>query len=136
LTATGNDRFTAVGQWIRRVGQADLARLRAPWDPVVGRYRAQDEKKIRVLLDRLEPRVLARALAGSRNRPRPGGPPWASGRSYRARRSAEQTKTLARGRLRAVVVDGKTRHGARCAERLMRPTGRREAEFAADANAS
>ena len=34
FTAAGNDRFTAVGQWIKRAGQADLARLRAPWDPV------------------------------------------------------------------------------------------------------
>ena len=31
FTAAGNDRFTAVGQWIRRAGQPDLARLRAPW---------------------------------------------------------------------------------------------------------
>jgi len=29
FTAAGNDRFTAVGQWIRRASQADLARLRA-----------------------------------------------------------------------------------------------------------
>jgi hypothetical protein len=29
FTAAGNDRFTAVGQWIRRAGQADLGRLRA-----------------------------------------------------------------------------------------------------------
>ena len=39
FTAAGNDRFTAVGQWIRRASQADLARLRAPWDrspPVPG----------------------------------------------------------------------------------------------------
>ena len=34
FTAAGNDRFTAVGQWIRRASQADLARLRAPWDPL------------------------------------------------------------------------------------------------------
>ncbi len=33
FTAAGNDRFTAAGQWIRRASQADLARLRAPWDP-------------------------------------------------------------------------------------------------------
>jgi hypothetical protein len=39
FTAAGNDRFTAVGQWIRRAAQADLARLRAPWDPIAGRYR-------------------------------------------------------------------------------------------------
>jgi DDE_Tnp_1-associated len=29
FTAAGNDRLTAVGQWIRRAGQADLARLHA-----------------------------------------------------------------------------------------------------------
>ena len=39
FTAAGNDRFTAVGQWVKRAGQADLARLRAPWDPLAGRYR-------------------------------------------------------------------------------------------------
>src|SRR5689334_23489338 len=33
FTAAGNDRFTAVGQWIKRASQADLAHLRAPWDP-------------------------------------------------------------------------------------------------------
>jgi hypothetical protein len=34
FTAAGNDRFTAVGQWIKRAGQADLARLHAPRDPM------------------------------------------------------------------------------------------------------
>jgi hypothetical protein len=34
-------------------------------------------------------------------------------RGYRARRAAQQAKTLARGRLRAVAVDGKTSRGAR-----------------------
>src|SRR5438874_12533979 len=43
FTAAGNDRFTAVGQWVKRASQADLARLRAPWDPLGGRYRATDE---------------------------------------------------------------------------------------------
>jgi DDE_Tnp_1-associated len=79
FTAAGNDRFTAVGQWIRRASQADLGRLRAPWDPVAGRYRAPDEKTIRVVLDRLDPRALtracpdhARAAAGvPAGRPRP-----------------------------------------------------------------
>jgi hypothetical protein len=47
FTAAGNDRFTAVGQWIKRAGQADLARLHAPWDPIGGRYRVPDEKTIR-----------------------------------------------------------------------------------------
>src|ERR1700760_505602 len=64
FTAAGNDRLTAVGQWIKRAGQADLARLRAPWDPMAGRYRVPDEKTIRVVLDRLDPRALARALLG------------------------------------------------------------------------
>jgi len=117
FTAAGNDRFTAVGQWIRRAGQADLARLRAPWDPLAGRYRAPDEKTIRVVLDRLDPRALARALLGSRpDSGRSGGPSPASVRSYRARRAAQQATTLARDRLRAVAVDGKTSRGARRAD--------------------
>src|ERR1700726_3574692 len=85
FTAAGNDRFTAVGQWIKRAGQADLARLRAPWDPIGGRYRAPDEKTIRVVLDRLDPRALTRALLGPRPRRRRGGPPSASVRGYRGR---------------------------------------------------
>jgi predicted transposase YbfD/YdcC len=115
FTAAGNDRLTAVGQWIKRASQADLARLRAPWDPMAGRYRAPDEKTIRVVLDRLDPRALARALLGPRprGRRRSGGPPAASVRRYRARRAAEQAKALARDRLRAVAVDGKTSRGAR-----------------------
>ena len=115
FTAAGNDRLTAVGQWISRASQADLARLRAPWDPMAGRYRAPDEKTIRVVLDRLDPRALARTLLGARpgGRRRPGGPPAASVRGYRARRAARQAQELARGRLRAVAVDGKTCRGAR-----------------------
>ena len=66
FTAAGNDRLTAVGQWTSRASQADLARLRAPWDPLTGQYRAPDEKTIRVVLDRLDPRALARALLGPR----------------------------------------------------------------------
>jgi hypothetical protein len=110
FTAAGNDRFTAVGQWIRRAGQAGLARLRAPWDPVNGRYRAPDEKTIRVVLDRLDPRALTRALLG----PGPRGcrACEAGVRGYRARHAAQQAKALARDRLRAVAVDGKTSRGA------------------------
>src|SRR5579864_2539278 len=114
FTPAGNDRFTAIGQWVKRAGQADLARLRAPWDPVTGRYRAPDEKTIRVVLDRLDPRALARALLGPRpDSRRGGGRPAASVRGYRARHRARQRETLARGRLRAVAVDGKTCRGAR-----------------------
>jgi predicted transposase YbfD/YdcC len=119
FTAAGNDRLTAVGQWISRASQQDLARLRAPWDPMAGRYRAPDEKTIRVLLDRLDPRALARALLGRPDGRRGGGRPPASVRGYRARRAARQREALARGRLRAVAVDGKTCRGAR------RPDGTR-----------
>ncbi len=116
FTAAGNDRFTAVGQWIKRAGQTDLARLHAPWDPIAGRYRAPDEKTIRVVLDRLDPRALTRALLGPRPRRRRGGPASASVRGYRARRAAQRARTLARARLRAVAVDGKTSRGARRAD--------------------
>ena len=116
FTAAGNDRFTAVGQWIKRAGQADLARLRAPWDPVACRYRAPDEKTIRVVLDRLDPRALTRALLGPRPRRRCGGPSPASARRYRARRAARQAQALARDQLRAVAVDGKTSRSARRAD--------------------
>jgi predicted transposase YbfD/YdcC len=118
FTAAGNDRFTAVGQWIKRAGQADLARLYAPWDPIAGRYRAPDEKTIRVVLDRLDPRALTRAQLGPRpaGRRRSGGPAPASVRGYRARRAAQRARTLARARLRAVAVDGKTSRGARRAD--------------------
>ena len=117
FTAAGNDRLTAAGQWIGRASQQDLARMRAPWDPIAGRYRAPDEKTIRVVLDRLDPRALAQALPGPRPRGRrPGGPPPASVRRYRARQAAQQAKMLARGRLRAVAVDGKTSRGARRAD--------------------
>ena len=116
FTAAGNDRFTAVGQWIKRASQQDLARLRAPWDPIAGRYRAPDEKTIRVVLDRLDPRALTRALLGPRPGRRRGGPPPASVRGYRARRAARQAKSLARERLRAIAVDGKTCRGARRAD--------------------
>jgi hypothetical protein len=112
FTAAGNDRFTAVGQWIKRASQANLARLRAPWDPLAGRYRVPDEKTIRVVLDRLDPRALARALLGPGPRHRPAGPPAAASvRGYPARHAAQQARALARDRLPAVAVDGKTSRG-------------------------
>jgi DDE_Tnp_1-associated len=98
FTAAGNDRLTAVGQWAKRASQADLARLRAPWDPVAGQYRAPDENTIRVVLDRLDPRALTRALLGPRRRRRrPGRLSPAGVRGYRARRAAQEAETLARG---------------------------------------
>ena len=115
-TAAGHDRLTAVGQWVKRASQEDLARLRAPWDPMTGRYRAPDEKTIRIVLGRLDPRALSRALLGPRRRRRRGGRPSASVRDYRARRAARQAQAAARSRLRAVAVDGKTSRGARRAD--------------------
>jgi len=115
FTAAGHDRLSAVGQWVARASQADLARLRAPWDPVTGRYRAPDEKTIRAVLDRLDPKALTRALLGPHRRT----PERRSGRGvrdYRARRAKQQAKAAARTRLRAVAVDGKTARGARRAD--------------------
>ena len=51
LTAAGHDGLTAVGQWLGRAGQDDLARLRMPRDPLTGVYRAPDEKTIRVVFN-------------------------------------------------------------------------------------
>jgi len=82
FTAAGNDGLTAIGQWVRRAGQDDLARLRTPWDPIADRYRALDEKTIRVVLDRLDPRALVKALLGSRMGH--GGPAAASVCQYGA----------------------------------------------------
>src|SRR5439155_22837396 len=107
VTAAGNDRLTAAGQWISRASQQDLARLRAPWGPMAGRYRAPDEKTIRVVLDRLDPRALARALLGRPGGRRGGGRPPARVRGYPARRAPRQREALARGRFRAVAGDGK-----------------------------
>ena len=45
-----------------------------------------------------------------------GRPSSPSVRGYRARRAAQEAEALARGRLRAVAVDGKTSRGARRAE--------------------
>ena len=67
-------------------------------------------------MDRLDPRALTRALLGPRPRRRRGGPSSASVRGYHARRASQQAKALARGRLPAVAVDGKTSRGARRAD--------------------
>ena len=71
-----------------------------------------------MVLDRLDPRALTRALLGPRprRRRRRGGPATASVRGYRARRAAQQAQALARDRFRAVAVDGKTSRGARRAD--------------------
>jgi predicted transposase YbfD/YdcC len=123
LTAAGHDRLSAVGQWVKRAGQADLARLRAPWDPIAGRYRAPDEKTVRVVLDRLDPRALTAALLGptppppatpTPATPTPATPtPARTVRVWRTRRDRAQVQAAARSRLGAVAVDGKTSRGAR-----------------------
>jgi predicted transposase YbfD/YdcC len=121
FTAAGHDRLTAVGQWIARATPADLARLRAPRDPLTGVYRVPDEKTIRVVLDRLEPAELTRALLGQR--PRPGrvrsavdGSPTQAVRAYRQRRQRREVLAAASSGLNAVAVDGKSSRGARRAD--------------------
>jgi predicted transposase YbfD/YdcC len=115
FTAAGHDRLTALGQWIARASQADLARLRAPYDLLAGAYRAPDEKTVRAVLDRIDPAQLTRALLGPRTRVRtnPEGSPSRSVREYRARRRKQKAQAAARSKLRAVAVDGKTSRGAR-----------------------
>ena len=61
--------------------------------------------------DRLTVAGLWPGPCSGRGRRRPGGPSGPGVRGYRARRAARQAKTLARSRLRAVAVDGKTFHG-------------------------
>ena len=117
LTAAGHDRLTGIGQWIKRAGPAERERLGLPWDPMTGTYRVPDEKTVRVVLDRLNPRALSRALLGRRRRRvRPDGAPSRAVRDYRARRRVLAAKALARRRIRAVAVDGKTSRGARRAD--------------------
>ncbi len=125
LTAAGHDRLSAVGQWVKRASQADLARLRAPWDPIAGRYRAPDEKTVRVVLDRLDPQALSRALLGPRPARTPAagaagdGLPATTVRVWRSRRAKAVAAVAARSRLPGVALDGKTSRGAR------RPDGTR-----------
>ena len=119
FTAAGNDRFTAVGQWIRRAGQADLARLHAPWDPIAGRYRAPDEKTDP---DGPGPSGPASPDPGPA-RPAPAPAPGRAALGQRAplpgpaRRPAG--KNAGPGPVKGVAVDGKTSRGAR------RPDGTR-----------
>jgi hypothetical protein len=117
LTVAGHDRLTGIGQWVKRAGPAERKRLGLPWDPMTGQYRVPDEKTVRTVLDRLNPRALTRALLGRRrNRVRPDGAPSRAVRDYRARRKKQTAKALARKRIRAVAVDGKTSRGARRAD--------------------
>lgn len=117
LTVAGHDRLTGIGQWIKRAGPEERRRLGLPWDPMTGQYRVPDEKTVRTVLDRLNSRALTRALLGRRrNRVRPDGAPSRSVREYRARRKKQAAKALARKRIRAVAVDGKTSRGARRAD--------------------
>jgi len=110
-------RFTAVGQWIRRAVQADLARLARPVGPAGRPVPAPDEKTIRVVLDRLDPGHWPVPCSGrAEQSPALGGPPAASVRRYRARRAAPAGEIAGPRPVKAVAVDGKTSRGARRAD--------------------
>lgn len=118
MTAAGHDGLTALGQWLSRLRQEDLARLRAPVDPLTRAYRIPNEKTIRSVLNRVDPQELRRALLGARRgAPKgskgPRGSPSRHVRKYKARRAKALAKKRARSRLRAVAVDGKAARGAR-----------------------
>jgi hypothetical protein len=116
FTAAGHDRLTAIGQWIARASQEDLARLGSPVDPWTGLRRVPDESTIRHVLGEIDPASLSRALLGPKRRSLTGkgadGSPSHSVLEYPARRRKD---ALARAsvRLRAVAIDGKTSRGAR-----------------------
>ena len=126
MTAAGHDSLGAVGQWIARAGQEDLARLRVPADPLTGLRPAPDESRIRRLLTKIDSRALSRALLGPRPRSAarraPDGGPSARTRAARAARRQRAAQRVGRRDLRAgdacrrwpaVAVDGKTSRGAR-----------------------
>lgn len=121
MTATGHDSLDAVGQWVDRAAQEDLARLRVPADPLTGIRPAPDPSTIRRLLGRVDPRALTRALLGPRPRATarraPGGGPSRRTRAARAKRRVRTGTTAGTTagavRLPAVAVDGKTSRGAR-----------------------
>jgi predicted transposase YbfD/YdcC len=136
MTAAGHDSLDAVGQWVARAGQDELARLRVPADPLTGLRPAPDESTVRRLLARIDPRALTRALLGPRPRSaarRAGGAAGGGpSRRTRAARAARRQRIAARtavqagrsgqvvaSRWPAVAVDGKTSRGAR------RPDGSR-----------
>ena len=96
----GGGQELAAGAWQKLEALPDPRSLRGRIYPLAGRYRAPDEKTIRVVPDHLDPRALARTLppvaaraAGAR-----GGPTSASVRGYPARQAAQQARALARGR--------------------------------------
>jgi hypothetical protein len=96
FTAAGNDWFTAVGQWVRRAGQADLARLRAPWDrSPAGTGHRMRRRSGSCWTASTRGRWRGPGPRGGRG---PGWPPAASVRGYRAQQTARQAKALARGR--------------------------------------
>lgn len=110
LTATGHDHLSAVGQWVARASQQDLARLRVPADPLTGRRLVPDESTVRRLLARIDPRALAGALLGPRDSSRHavGHPPaGGTGGPAPAGRAGRRKSPV------AVAVDGKTSRGAR-----------------------
>ena len=119
MTAAGHDRLTAVGQWLKHAGQEDLARLRMPFDPLTGAYRVPDEKTIRVVLDRLYPQALVRAVLGPRRRTQARERARRQGRrvrEYRARRAVAQRKAMVMARIRGISLDGKSARAARRAD--------------------
>jgi predicted transposase YbfD/YdcC len=101
LTAAGHDHLAAVGQWVARASQADLALLRVPADPLTGLRPVPHESTVRRLLARIDPRALAAALLGPRVRSDGGVGDGGVGDG---------------GELAAVAVDGKTSRGARRAD--------------------
>jgi len=119
MTAAGHDRLTGIGQWLKGLEQIDLARLRMPFDPLEGRFRVPDEKTVRVVLDRLDPNALVRAVLGPRRRRVAHERERRRAdrvREYRARRAVAERKALLMARIRGISLDGKSARATRRAD--------------------
>jgi hypothetical protein len=121
LTAAGHDQLCAIGQWIARATQTDLARLRIPADPLTGRRTPPAECTVRRLLARVTPDKLTHLLAPpspavTTSSPDEPLPVWAlDGKSCRGARTPDGRRTHLLGvidqhtgdLLAQCVVDGK-----------------------------
>ena len=113
FTAAGNDRFTAVGHWIKRAARRIWpgCALRGTRSPAGTGHRMRKRSRWSWIASTRgpgsDPAVQPQA---------PGRAALADVRGYRTRRTARQVKTLARDRLRAAAGDGKTSRGARRAD--------------------
>jgi hypothetical protein len=118
FTAAGNDRFTAVGQWIRQARQADLARLRS------SRSGPPDPHAIRMILTGRSPGIdtgtpgkngSGGATGARTHRWRPGRKPKPPGTGPRQCRRPAELERPGSGSCRAQASQGLANVDLNCA---------------------